>query len=335
MSTQTPKKEPKLTGKQIWEAAEAKRQRDALIRPLWERSEDILSILRRTTPTVTQVSKEAKERWYQRTQLAPKEYVSFDFPHEQSPTPENWFNLKFPEEVRRYGKPFLCNTVFNGVGKEALRPQVLNEDFFAAMLGGEKGLAHQIVYCPGDGFWFWDPTVEAFCPTTEAKVELLLSNYLVKYGEAFRTGLDVMFLYENHRKPAVLKRVVNKAKAVLEADAGFFQGELGQPRYVDGKRVLPQQEPSPLLFINNAVGRQEGAFMTASDVYLEFCRFCEAAGQLKLTLTEFKSLAAKAIYEKFQLSLRHDIRSDDGRQTHGWKDIALLPDVIQKELVAA
>ena len=335
MSTQAPQKEPKLNRKQIWEAEEAKRKRDAIIQSLWDRSEDILSILRRATPTVTEVSDEVKDRWYQRTQLAPKAPRSFDFQDGEASTPENWFTLKFPVEARRYGAPFLFQSVVNGLSHHALRPQLMNEDFFAAMLGGEKGLAHQIVFCPGDGFWYWDPAVEAFCPTTDAKMEILLSNYLVKYGEAFRTGLDVMFLYDKHRRPAVLKRVVNKAKAILEADESFFQGELGQPRYVEGKRVLPQPVASPLMFIESAVTRQEGALMTASEAYLEYVRHCARNGQLKVTLTEFKSLLNGALYEKFQSRLRHDIPTDDGRQTHGWKNVTLVPDVITEQPVAA
>lgn len=335
MNTQAPQKQSKLTGKQIWEAEEAKRKRDAMIQPLWERSEDILSILRRTTPTVSEVSDEVKERWYQRTQVAPKASRSFDFCREEDSTPENWFTLKFPVEVRRYSAPFLFQPVVNGLSHHAIRPQLLNEDFFAAMLGGERGLGHQIVYCPGDGFWFWDPAVEAFCPTTDAKMEILLSNYLVKYGEAFGTRLDVMFLMENHRKPAVLKRVVNKAKAILEADESFFQGAEGQPRYVEGKRVLPQPMASPIMFIQSAVTREEGAFMTASEAYREYCRYCERAGQLKVTLSEFKALLNGAVYEKFQARLRHDIPTENGRQTHGWKNLTLLPDVITEETAAA
>ncbi|MEI6716042.1 MAG: hypothetical protein WCO60_20015 [Verrucomicrobiota bacterium] len=335
MSTSTLKKEPKLTGKQIWEAQKAKEDRDALIQPLWDRSEDILSILRRTTPTVSGVSDEAKERWYQRTQLVPKAPRSFDLQDDQAATPENWFTLRFPVEARRYGAPFLFQSVVNGLSHHALRPQLLNEDFFAAMLGGEKGLGHQIVYCPGDGFWFWDPAVEAFCPTTDAKMEILMSNYLVKYGEAFGTGLDVMFLYDKHRKPAVLKRVVAKAMAILEADESFFQGALGQPRYVEGKRVLPQPVASPLSFIVSAVTRQEGSTITASEAYLAYSRYCERSGQLKVTLTEFKSLLNGPLYDRFQSRLRHDIPTDDGRQTHGWKNVTLVPNVITEETVAA
>ncbi|MEI6714359.1 MAG: hypothetical protein WCO60_11450 [Verrucomicrobiota bacterium] len=335
MSTQVPKQEPKLTRKQIWEAQEAKAERDALMRPLWERSEDILSILRRTTPNVTEVNDEVKERWYHRTQSAPTAPRSLDFPYAEAPTPENWFIHKFPVEARRYGAPFLFHSVVNGLSHHALRPQLLNQDFFAAMLGGEKGLGHQIVYCPGDGFWFWDPTVEAFCQTTEAKMEILLSNYLVKYGEAFRTGLDVMYLYDKHRKPAVLKRVVTKAMAILEADESFFHGELGQPRYVEGERVLPQPVASPLMFIGSAVTRQEGSVMSASEAYLEYVRHCARSGQLKVTLTEFKSLAAKVLAERFGLSLRHDIRTSDGRQTHGWKNLKLVVDIPISESAVA
>ena len=325
MSTHIPKKESKLTGKQVYEIEKAKADRDAMIRPLWERSEDILSILRRATPSVTEVSAEVKERWYSQTESPPVTQETFNLGHTPKPTPETWFERKFHREARRFGKPFLYREVASGISRKVLRPEVMNEDFFAAMLGGEKGLGHRIVYCPGDGFWFWDPVVEAFCPTSDAKMKILLSNYLVKYGEAFSSSLDVSYLYKTHRKPGLLKRVVNKAKAVLEADESFFRGELGQPGCVDGKRIVAQQVASPLLFVQSAVTRQEGAMLTASEAYLQYGQFCEQRSLPRLPAKAFKDAASKIIYGRFQQQLRHDIPTSGGGQTHGWKHVAPLP----------
>ena len=308
-------------------------ERDAVIRPLWERSEDILSILRRITPTYSDVSNEVKERWYKIA--SSHAYRPFSDSGEDPTKMDNWFARKYPEAERRFGKPFIWRAIKDGFERTAVRPQMLNEDFFAAMLGGERGLGHRIVYCPGAGFWFWDPVVEAFCPTTDAKMELLLSNYITTYGEVFRAGVDILYLYEEHRKPALLKRVVNKAKAILEADESFFQGEQGQSRYVNGKRIVAQQVASPMLFIENAVTKRDGAILTAKAAYQEFCRYCESGGFLKMTLTEFKEMIAPVLYERFQLSLRHDIKVDGGSQTHGWKHIALLPYGGRKEPEAA
>jgi hypothetical protein len=37
-------------------------------------------------------------------------------------------------------------------------------------------------------------------------------------------------------------------------------------------------------------------------------------------------VARELVMEKFQLGLRHDVRTPEGRQTHGWKHLKLLPD---------
>jgi hypothetical protein len=41
--------------------------------------------------------------------------------------------------------------------------------------------------------------------------------------------------------------------------------------------------------------------------------------------SRFKEVARELVMEKFQLGLRHDIRTPEGPQTHGWKDLCLAP----------
>jgi hypothetical protein len=46
----------------------------------------------------------------------------------------------------------------------------------------------------------------------------------------------------------------------------------------------------------------------------------------RVEFSRFKEVAKELVMEKFQLGLRHDIRTPEGRQTHGWKHLQLLPD---------
>ena len=53
------------------------------------------------------------------------------------------------------------------------------------------------------------------------------------------------------------------------------------------------------------------------------------------TLVRFKKIARELILERYQLGFRHDLRKAEGRQTHGWKHIRLLPESATKAIEAA
>ena len=72
-----------------------------------------------------------------------------------------------------------------------------------------------------------------------------------------------------------------------------------------------------------------------SDAYQEFLRYCQMGNLTRVEFTEFKRVAKELVLEKFQLGLRHDIRTAEGRQTHGWKHIRLLPDPSGQAIDAA
>jgi hypothetical protein len=52
-------------------------------------------------------------------------------------------------------------------------------------------------------------------------------------------------------------------------------------------------------------------------------------------LVRFKKIARELILERYQLGFRHDLRTTEGRQTHGWKHIRLLPESATKAIEAA
>jgi hypothetical protein len=284
----------------------------------WRESERILGILRTIGSIPEDIA--GMEHWFKGVRKHGSETA-----HEQR-TPNDWFQTRLPEAVRQFGRAFFNETKPNLNGAQVEIPAILNEDFFAALLAGEKRLGHRMVHCPGDCFWFYDPRVDAFCPTSDSKVELLLSNYLVKCGEALEPFAETRLLLTEHRRPAVLSRIVNKAKTVLEADHRFFEGANGQTRYIEGKRLLALPEPSPRLFIKSAVARQEGALMSASEAYLAYAVYCDRHNLPKAEYSVFKASAGELIYERFQLRIRHDIKTDSGTSTHGWKHVALLPE---------
>ena len=65
---------------------------------------------------------------------------------ESTNNPNDWFTAKFPEQAQQYGPAFLEGTYTDANGLKWFIPTYLNEDFFAAILGGNKDLGHQVVW---------------------------------------------------------------------------------------------------------------------------------------------------------------------------------------------
>ena len=314
----------------IREQEQAERLRHEMI-IRWQESERILSVLRsiRAVPeTSTGI-----EDWFGRVKVHP--HIPTRFDESFLRTPSGWFSAMFPDQTLSFGTAFFEETARGISGSMVIRPSVINEDFFAAMLGGERRLGHKVVYLPGDGFWFKDPRVDAFCATTDKKVEVLLSNYLIKCAENMRGNVDASLLIKDHRRAEVLSAIIKRARTVLEADPRFFEGVDAPRRFLHGRTVQPALSASPEDFIQRAFVPLQGASVVVSEAYQGFLRHCQMENLLRVQFTEFKRAAKDLVMEKFQLGLRHDIRTPEGRQTHGWKHLSLVSDLPGQVLDAA
>jgi hypothetical protein len=69
--------------------------------------------------------------------------------------------------------------------------------------------------------------------------------------------------------------------------------------------------------------------------YHSFLCYCQLGNFQRIKFKEFKEIAKELILERYQLGFRHDIRTAEGRQTHGWKHIRLLPESATKAIEAA
>ena len=288
----------------------------------WRESERILGILRSmsSVPATT----EGVEAWFSGVKNSAQNRPLLE--QAQSWTPTCWFSSKFPDAKERFGDAFFEETVVGIQGRLVTRPAIINEDFFAALLGGERRLGHRVVYLPGEGFLYHDPKVDAFANTSDQKVQILLSNYLVKCAGDMGANVESSLLVKDHRRPSVLAAIVNRAKTVLEAHPRFFEGSNAARRYANGRVLQPATVSAPEDFIHNAFTRAEGGSVIVGEAYQEFLRYCQMGNLTRVEFTEFKRVARELVLEKFQLGLRHDIRTPEGRQTHGWKHVRLLPE---------
>jgi len=155
-------------------------------------------------------------------------------------------------------------------------PAYLNDDFFGCILGGDKSLGHQVIYYVQENQWyFYDYAVDAYCPTSEEKLKLLLSNYLIRCAQESGALTEIANLVVNFRQNDVLNKVIKKARAMHEADRTFFQHH---KRMIDGKMIDPSQPPAHETFIKHSIIQAPAGTITLTDCYHKFYRYCKESG---------------------------------------------------------
>ncbi len=130
--------------------------------------------------------------------------------------------------------------------------------------------------------------VDAFCPTTDKKVEVLLSNYLVKCAENMRGNVDASVLIKDHRRAQVRSAFVKRVRTVLEADPRFFKGVDAPRRFLHGRTVQPALSASPEDFVHRAFVPLQGPSVFVSEAYQGFLRHCQMENLARVEFTEFK-----------------------------------------------
>ena len=113
---------------------------------------------------------------------------------------------------------------------------------------------------------------------------------------------------------------------MLEADPNFFEGAAAPRRHLNGRTLQPLVAASPEDFIHSAFIPKVDGVVIVSEAYQKFLGYCQEENLIRVEFTRFKQVARDLIMEKFQLGLRHDIRTPEGRQTHGWKHVCLMPE---------
>ena len=300
------------------EAAMARR--DDMARK-WRESERILGILRPIQPHPEPVNHEIMSDWY--TTVEKRSFVTVTDVNR----PSEWFHTRFPEIAEKFGPALLEEVKDSGPFGISSRcnPVLLNKDFLAAALGGDRGLGHQIAFYPPEkSFYFYDPRVLAFCPATDEKIQLLASNLLVKAAEACSHRVNTRPLLDDFRKPAFLRGIVKLARTILQAENTFFEGEHGKVRYIDGKLVNPSDRSTCHLFVKKVIAGTPGALLPMSDARTKYIEFCRLEQLPEMAPAEFKKSVSKIVEETYSKKLRHDIPDQSGRHQHGWAGLSCL-----------
>jgi hypothetical protein len=196
----------------------------------------------------------------------------------------------------------------------------MNTLFFAGALGGQEELGHKTIFYPPDGqFYFIESANGIFHPTTEAKLQNLLSAYMVQCAASMPCSVAIQTLFIDFRKPEKLKAVVDLAKSVLAVDESFF-GKNSPVKRVHG---IENSFTAIRAFIEESVQASKDDNLIATAAYLKFLAFCSRDNRSPMERKDFLKIVGEIIREKYGLSIRHDLKDADGRMQQGWKGLKL------------
>jgi hypothetical protein len=297
---------------------EAKHEENLRTLALWKESERRLDILRSISPIPLELNETTIKRW--------KASIRFEerAPSSYSLHPNNWFNDEFPKAERTYGQAFFGKQKIDA-NHPVFIPEGINKDFLACILGGSQRFGHQTIFYPPEDLWyFYDPRVDAFTPTSEAKLQIQLSNILVRCADACRTTTETSQITGEFREPKVLKAIVQRARAMHEASRSFFEGKHGKLRVANGRLIDPTKPPSYQQFVQKALAPNPEATLSIQDAFDYFREFCEQNQLSLVSRAEFKERVAESIREEFDLGIRHDVLNAIGKKSHGWRGISCL-----------
>ena len=252
----------------------------------------------------------------------PMHYALHGVPEGDPQTASDYFNRKYPDLSLTYGAPFMEYTFRDLKQWDRTTVVGMNDDFFAALLGGDKRLGHHVVfYVPEQQFYFYDWRLGCYVPTTEEKLQLLLSQYLIHCCQAMPQLTDIGNLFLVYRNEGRFKNIIKKAKALLAADRSFFEPPNGHKRRCGGRILDPALEPPHKLFIREALAIEPERILTTNDCFDKYTAYCEIQKLEAVDRKPFTGLMTEGIREQFGLGFRKDLVSSDGKYHRGWKGL--------------
>src|ERR1039458_2705706 len=149
-----------------------------------------------------------------------KLYEPDQFHYDQQPpqpakTPNAWFGRRYGEQIEKFGSPFL--ELVDNVTNQVL-PIVINQDFFAGVLGGRRDLGQHTIYFEGEMQWYFKDSDGIYKPTSPEKLANLYRALLLKCAEQMPPQVHKLNLFHEFRSDKTAKAVVYRAKSILAAD---------------------------------------------------------------------------------------------------------------------
>jgi phage/plasmid-associated DNA primase len=106
----------------------------------------------------------------------------------------------------------------------------------------------------------------------------------------------------------------------IRADGWQLHLTTGQQKAVDN---LLLESDGHNLFVREALTRKDGRQLTVQDCFAAYVEFCTERGWTSLTRNKFAQLIGDAVARTYGITVRHDIKDDDGKAQRGWHGLQL------------
>lgn len=209
-----------------------------------------------------------------------------------------WEN-EAPESVGIWGPPVLEGGIYN----------------IQSLASSITEIATDIVW-DGSSWWYWDPVYAAYLVTSERRVDCLYRRIVIHAGETSgsRSVKSVTYPLVGLARP-----VIDAARDLLWVDASFWDRN---PRIIQGKREGISSLESVSAFASAFVMRDSTGILTLNDAHSRYSEYCRQNGTIPITKGRFGEELSVILRERFSISLRHDLRVNDG-VTRGWRRLGL------------
>ena len=236
-------------------------------------------------------------------------------------TPSEWFALKFPDAVSRYGCPFLEVRQSSCDGFTRFTPIALNYDFFAGMLGGDVKLSHSVIYYePEMMFYYREPIQQLYKPTTAEKLQNYYRAMLLRCAQELNGETDKLNLFAEFRSDKNARAVTTRAKSILAAGSEFFSATSPHQR-IRGPEL---HERLARVLVESMLEPRPDSCLTVTQAYNVFCRLSQQRQLGVLKRSIFRATMQDLMRETYGISLRRDVPDALGKQQEAWKGYKLV-----------
>lgn len=170
-----------------------------------------------------------------------------------------------------HGSPFVELLGKNEFGQVVI-PATVNYDFMGSVLGGRKGLGHQVVYYLPEFQYYFKDSDGVFKVTSGDRLMVQYRSLMNRCALDMPSSVNVLNLVNEFTSERVCKVVLQRAKSILSVDSTFFAPD-SQNERIQGPELY---ERLMRLLIQTMLERAEGGCLTVTAAYTIFSRlfFC-------------------------------------------------------------
>lgn len=232
-------------------------------------------------------------------------------------TPNEWFGRRYPEQIEKFGSPFLELVEIIDNFTHQVIVISLNHDFFASALGGRSDLGHRVVYFEPEMQWYFKDSDGIYKPTTAEKLANLYRALMMKCAQAMPANVHKLNLFHEFRNDKTARAVVQRAKSILAADHTFFSATSTHQRI----RGIELFERVARKFVDELLTSEPGQILKLADAFAVFRGLLKQRELPDIKRSDFKAVIVPLIRDQFNVALRNDL---DGAGGRGWKGVKML-----------